>query len=225
MTTGIIRFADFELDRAACQLRHRGRTIPIERLPLELLFLLAERSGQLVTRDEIYQRLWKSVFVDPDNAINAAIRKVRRALNDDARRPQFVIRVSGRGYRFIGWVQRANLRPMSLGSSTRFVGRASEMSRLRAALADTMSGRGPLALISGEPGIGKSRICAELAIEAEKNCMATLIGHCIEQDGVAYLPFVDVLEGYVDRTQSPDELVRVMGDEGPELSRLLPKLR
>src|SRR5215469_5127219 len=225
MATGIIRFADFELDRAACQPRHRGRTIPIERLPLELLFLLAERSGQLVTRDEIYQRIWKSVFVDPDNAINAAIRKVRRALNDDARRPQFVIRVCGRGYRFDDGVLRANLGPTSITSSTRFVGRASEMSCLRAALADMMSGRGRLALISGEPGIGKSRICAELATEAEKNCVATLIGHCIEQEGVPYLPFVEILESYVERTQSPEELGRVIGEEGPELARLLPKLR
>jgi len=57
MAAGIIRFADFELERAAYQLRHQGRTVQIERLPLDLLFLLAERSGQLVTRDEIYQRI------------------------------------------------------------------------------------------------------------------------------------------------------------------------
>ena len=82
MAAEIIRFADFELDRAAYQLRHQGRTIPIERLPLELLFLLAERSGQLVTRDESYQRIWgKSVIVDPDNAINAAIRKLAASSN------------------------------------------------------------------------------------------------------------------------------------------------
>src|SRR5215469_12896535 len=187
MAAGIIRFADFELERAAYQLRHQGRTIQIERLPLELLFLLAERSGQLVTRDEIYQQIWgKGVFVDPDGAINTAIRKVRRALNDDARRPQFVIRVAGRGYRFADGVQRTNRGSTSITSSTGFFGRASEMSRLRAALADVASGAGRLALISGEPGIGKSRICAELATEAEKNCMATLIGHCVEQeDGVA----------------------------------------
>src|SRR5215469_3268219 len=166
MAAGIIRFADFELERAACQLRHQGRTIQLERLPLDLLFLLAERSGQLVTREEIYQRIWgKSVFVDPDSAINTAIRKVRRALNDNARRPQFVIRVAGRGYRFADAVERANLRPPSIPSSTQFVGRASEMSRLRAALANVASGPGRLALISGEPGIGKSRICAELATE------------------------------------------------------------
>jgi DNA-binding winged helix-turn-helix (wHTH) protein/tetratricopeptide (TPR) repeat protein len=226
MAAGIIRFADFELERAAYQLRHQGRTVQIERLPLELLFLLAERSGQLVTRDEIYQQIWgRGVFVDPDGAINTAIRKVRRALNDDARRPQFVIRVAGRGYRFADGVQSANLRPTSITSLTRFVGRASEMSRLHAALAGMTSGGGRLALISGEPGIGKSRICAELAAEAEKNCVATLIGHCIEQEGVAYLPIVEILESYVDRTQSSDELRRIMGEEGPEMARLLPKLR
>lgn len=70
---------------------------------MELLILLAQRRGQLVTRAEIVERLWgKDVFVDADAAINTAVRKVRRALDDDPDEPQFVETVVGKGYRFAG---------------------------------------------------------------------------------------------------------------------------
>jgi DNA-binding winged helix-turn-helix (wHTH) protein len=222
----IIRFGDFELDHAAFQLRRNGFVVPLEPIPLKLLFLLAERSGHLLTRDEIYQQIWgKDHFLDSENAINTAIRKVRRALNDDARNPRLVARVPGKGYRFTGSVQRQDLKATSIGSESKFVGREREMAELRAALADSVSGQRRFVLISGEPGIGKSRVCTEFAADAEKNGMEVVIGHCVEQEAIAFLPFVEILESYVDRTTSPDELRRLMGEEGPELGRLLPKLR
>ncbi len=102
MPADICRFADFELDRSAYQLRRKGRPARIERIPLDLLFLLAERPGQLVTREEILERIWgKDVFLDTDNSINAAIRKIRQVLRDDAETPRFVATVPTKGYRFI----------------------------------------------------------------------------------------------------------------------------
>ncbi len=69
---------------------------------MEVLFLLAERRGQLVTREEIIEKLWgKDVFLDTDNAINTAIRKIRRVLRDDPEQPRFLQTVTGKGYRFI----------------------------------------------------------------------------------------------------------------------------
>jgi len=121
---------------------HRGLVVPLEPIPLNLLILLVEKPGQLVTRDEIYYRIWsKDVFVDSENAINTAIRKVRRALNDDARNPQLVIRVSGKGYRFTGDVGRANLGKTSITPSTKFVGRAGDLAELRVALATPCRGK------------------------------------------------------------------------------------
>ena len=91
----------FELDRAAFELRRAGRVVRLERIPLELLLYLAERPGQLVSRDEILERIWsKGVFVDTDNAINTAVRKIRQALRDDAEKPRYVVTVPGKGYRF-----------------------------------------------------------------------------------------------------------------------------
>jgi eukaryotic-like serine/threonine-protein kinase len=98
-----VRFEDFELDLRAYQLRRSGRTLKLERIPMEVLFLLVERRGQLVTREEIIEKLWgKNVFLDTDNAINTAIRKIRQVLKDDPEHPRFVQTVTGRGYRFIG---------------------------------------------------------------------------------------------------------------------------
>ena len=105
MAADLIRFDGFEVDLRGYQLRRSGRTLKLERIPMEVLFLLVERRGQLVTRDEIIEKLWgKDVFLDTDNAINTAIRKIRQALNDDPEQPRFIQTVTGRGYRFIGQI-------------------------------------------------------------------------------------------------------------------------
>ena len=93
---------DFELDLRGYELRRSGRPVKLERIPMELLLLLVQERGQLVTRDEIIARIWgKDVFVDSDNSINAAIRKIRQVLKDDPDRPRFIQTITGKGYRFI----------------------------------------------------------------------------------------------------------------------------
>jgi DNA-binding winged helix-turn-helix (wHTH) protein len=95
-----IRFDDFELDYARFQLCRGGSPVRLEGLPLQLLMFLVEKRGQLVTREEISSELWsKDVFVE--QGINTAIRKIRRALADDAGEPQYLHTVVGRGYRFV----------------------------------------------------------------------------------------------------------------------------
>src|SRR5262245_18443080 len=95
-----IRFGeDFELDRRTYELRRAGRVLKLERIPMELLLLLLEERGNLVTRDQIITRIWgMAVFLDTDNGINAAIRKIRQALRDDPELPRFVQTITGRGY-------------------------------------------------------------------------------------------------------------------------------
>lgn len=98
-----IRFGkDFEVDLRTFELRHDGRALKLERIPLQILLILIEQKGQLVTREEIAESIWgKEVFLDTDNSINGAIRKIRQALNDDPHEPRYVETLSGRGYRFI----------------------------------------------------------------------------------------------------------------------------
>ena len=93
---------DFELDLRAYQLRRAGHVLKLEPTPMELLVFLVEHRGELVTRDQIVERIWgKDVFLDTDNSINGAIRKIRQVLKDDSEQPRFVETVSGKGYRFI----------------------------------------------------------------------------------------------------------------------------
>jgi TolB-like protein len=101
-----VRFEDFVLDVSAYELRRQGRSIGIERRPMELLILLVNRRGELVTRDEIVKHLWgPDVFIDIDASINTVIRKIRRALRDSADRSRFIHTVQGKGYRFIAAVE------------------------------------------------------------------------------------------------------------------------
>ena len=118
LTADRLRFEDFELDLRAYQVRRSGRVLKLERIPMELLLLLAERRGQLVTRQEIIEKLWgKNVFLDTDNAINTAIRKIRQVLKDDPEQPRFVQTITGRGYRFIGEISEVD-RPPAMGAHT-----------------------------------------------------------------------------------------------------------
>ena len=97
-----LKFADFELDVAAYELSRNGRAVKLERIPMELLLLLVDRRGELVTRAEILEKLWgKDTFLDADNSINTAIAKIRIVLKDHPENPAFVKTISGKGYRFI----------------------------------------------------------------------------------------------------------------------------
>jgi DNA-binding winged helix-turn-helix (wHTH) protein/tetratricopeptide (TPR) repeat protein len=107
MPPDLVNLGDnLELDRRAYEVRRSGQALKLSRIPMELLLLLVERHGQLVTRDEIVERVWgKDVFLDADNSINAAIRKLRQVLGDDPQEPRFVQTVTGMGYRFIAPVE------------------------------------------------------------------------------------------------------------------------
>ncbi len=100
-----VRFEDFLLDFGRFQLTRSGRPLKLEGLPLQLLMFLIEKRGQLVTREQIADALWgKDVFVDVEQGINTAIRKIRMVLEDNTDQPQYLQTVVGRGYRFIAAV-------------------------------------------------------------------------------------------------------------------------
>lgn len=107
MPSAKLRFHDYELDPDGFELRHAGHRIRLERKPMQLLVLLAEKQGRLVVREEIIEKIWgKDFFFDAENGVNNAVRKIRSALNDDAEQPRFVETAVGKGYRFIASVER-----------------------------------------------------------------------------------------------------------------------
>ncbi len=98
----IVRFGSFEVDLQEGKLTKGGIRIRLQEQPLRILVLLLERPGQLVTREEIRQKLWsQDTFVEFDDALNTAVGKLRAALNDSADNPRFLETVPRRGYRFV----------------------------------------------------------------------------------------------------------------------------
>src|SRR3989442_8993798 len=121
---------------------------------MELLTLLTERRGNLVTRAEILERLWgKDVFVDADAAINTAVRKVRRALGDDPDTPQFLETVVGKGYRFVGLIA---VIPGAEATPSAPDGAAAISTR--SVLGRWAGGTGGLAMLIGDGLVGLGRV-------------------------------------------------------------------
>jgi TolB-like protein/DNA-binding winged helix-turn-helix (wHTH) protein len=116
----VFKFGDFKLDCDRFELYRAGRTLKLERKPMELLVLLAAKNGNLVTRSEIAEHLWdREVFVDTEHGINTAIRKIREVLNDDPVQSRFVQTVTGKGYRLIGSIEVSTDEPGQQSSQNR----------------------------------------------------------------------------------------------------------
>jgi eukaryotic-like serine/threonine-protein kinase len=109
VTRSVLKFESFEVDPSLGELRKDGLRIPIQEKPLRVLATLAERQGELVTRAELQQRLWQGeAFVDFDNGLNTAVRKLRIALGDESESPRYIETIPRRGYRFLAPVERVN---------------------------------------------------------------------------------------------------------------------
>jgi DNA-binding winged helix-turn-helix (wHTH) protein len=101
-----VRFGLFELDLKAAQLTRNGTRIRLSQQPLQLLSILVESPGEIVTREQLRQRLWPSdVFIDFDHGLNKSIQKLRDALGDSADSPRYIETIPRIGYRFIAPVR------------------------------------------------------------------------------------------------------------------------
>src|SRR5215471_8644834 len=96
-----LRFGVFEVNLRAGELTKRGLRIKLQEQPFQVLAMLLEKPGELVTREELQKKLWSQTIVDFDHGLNKAINKIREALGDSAENPRFVETVARRGYRFL----------------------------------------------------------------------------------------------------------------------------
>ena len=100
-----LRFGVFELDPKARELRKKGMKVRLQGQPIDILVLLLQRPGEIVTREELQKALWPAdTFVDFEQGLNNAMKRLRAALDDDAESPHFIETLPRRGYRFIGEV-------------------------------------------------------------------------------------------------------------------------
>jgi len=101
-SANLVRFEGFEVDLRAQELYKAGRKIKLQIQPFQVLTMLLERAGEVVTREEMQKRLWPAdTFVDFDHSLNTAVKKLRLALGDDKKKPRFVETLPKRGYRFL----------------------------------------------------------------------------------------------------------------------------
>src|SRR5258708_5479056 len=101
--TQSVRFGPFELDLRAGELRKEGRRIRLQEQPFQILRMLLESPGEVVSREEIRKRLWPDdTVVEFDHSINAAVKRLRDTLRDSADKPRYIETLARRGYRFVG---------------------------------------------------------------------------------------------------------------------------
>lgn len=103
----VLHFGPYQVDRRDAKLSKHGLKIKLSGQPFEVLLLLLDRAGELVSREELRRRLWaEDVFVDFERSLNSAVKKLRRALNDDSQEPRYIETEPRKGYRFIAAVER-----------------------------------------------------------------------------------------------------------------------
>src|SRR5271169_3797175 len=115
-----VRTGLFEIDLASGEVQKNGRKLPLQEQPFRILAMLLERPGEVVTREEVRKQLWPDgTFVDFDDGLDTAVKKLRYALGDSAQNPTFIETIPRRGYRFIAPVTRGDFAmPPKIGGAT-----------------------------------------------------------------------------------------------------------
>ena len=199
---------------------------------MAVLCQLARRPGVLVSSDDLLETVWRDTHVTA-GVLARAIHLIRRALGDNARRPRFIETVPRRGFRLIAAAEAAAedsplLRPREGRAhpyATPLVGREQERAELEGLLRQAEAGQAALALLSGEPGVGKTRLVQEICTDARSRGFIVLQGHCYESEGAPpYGPWIEILAATA-RITDPDALRDLLADGAPEVAKLLPELR
>jgi eukaryotic-like serine/threonine-protein kinase len=226
----IFGFDEFELDADRLELRRSGRAIKADPLVLRLLAVLVGSAGQLVTKQELVTRVWNDRAV-AENVITVAMVRLRKTLGHRRNEREFVSNVHGRGYRFVRPVTTRDAEPapplapaVASAAAPPFVGRDRVRGRLRAALHELRAGRGGACVLTGEAGIGKTRMVEMLEREATLAGVLVAWGHCREAGDTPPLwPFAQLARELLARL--PDAAIATrLGGAARELARLLPEL-
>ncbi len=218
-----ISFGSFQLDFRGGQLLRGKRAIPLRPKTWRVLHYLAERPGELVSKNDLLDAVWPDVTVT-EGVLSKSIRELRVALSDNSKTPRLIQTVQRRGFRFIAPIspeQRAltsnftsSPNPSALSTQdsalrTLFVGRNQELQRLTAAFAAMHRGERQCVLITGEAGIGKSALVRTFLDAVSAGAAGAPVwiarGTCVGQHGAreAYMPVLEALEGVARR---PDAL-------------------
>jgi DNA-binding winged helix-turn-helix (wHTH) protein len=197
-------FDGFEIDQDGPRLVRDGTEVPLERRTLDLLCYLAEHPGRLIRKDELIARVWNAQVLS-DGVLSNAVAKLRKALGQGSRDRAPIETVHGRGYRFhaVGVVHPQLLAASNAGPSSvdRLIGRALSLQLLEGCLDRVAGGLGQLALITGEAGIGKSRLLEELGRRARVRGFSVWQGVAYSGGAApAYWPWVEIARAALAET-------------------------
>lgn len=238
---GLIAFPPFELDLENERLARDGLPVELRPKAFAVLRHLAERPGQLVTKDDLLSAVWPDTFVS-DSVLKVCVNELRRALGEDASTPSVIQTVHRRGYRFIAnrtgpteasrpsegrsaGVRRETDSFAVSAAPTSLAGRDAERRELDRALAEVLAGRRRVVFLSGEAGIGKTALLDAFLRDAAAGDGTPWItrGQCVAQYGAgeAFLP---VLEGLLRLCRGPDgaRVVERMRTHAPDWLLQLP---
>ena len=233
---GIFAFGAFELDLGLCELRRAGRRVSIEPKAFALLAHLISQRHRVVTKHDLLGALWPDEAVTPAS-LTYCVKAARQAVGDTGARQTVIATVRGHGFRFVAPVREcletrlADLPEIGAPGARRapaargfFVGRQAALATLHGGLENALAGRGRIALLVGEPGIGKTRTAEELAATAAARGALVLFGRCYEGAGApAFWPWIQVVRASL----SACELAAVQAaarDAGSELAQIVPEL-
>ncbi|MCP4003717.1 MAG: AAA family ATPase [bacterium] len=207
-STGVLEFEGWELDLDREELRRDGVSYDIQAKLLELLLHLARNRDRTVSRTELFSTVWADVVVC-DDAVSSALKDLRKLLGDDGSRQRIIQTRRRIGYRFVadavrigedrGTVRRLPLqippmRPKTDASrKTPLLGRRTELAALERYLDDVSEGHPRIVLISGDEGIGKSRLVEEFTGVAQKRIRLIGTGHAVPDSGFPYRPVISAL--------------------------------
>jgi DNA-binding winged helix-turn-helix (wHTH) protein len=158
----IFAFADLELDVALYQLRKRGGVVKLAPKAFDLLLYLIQHRTRVVSKAELLDQLWPGEHVT-ESVLHSNVAAVRKALQSERSRSKLIQTIHGRGYHFVAPVEEREEAAIAPREAGLFIGRQDVMGELRADLDQVFSGRGRVAMLVGEPGIGKTRTAEELA--------------------------------------------------------------
>jgi len=221
-------FGTCELDLALFQLRVGGAAVKLEPKVFDVLVHLLAHRDRVVTKDELLDAVWSGESVS-ESVLPHAIAAARRAVGDDRSAQGVIQTVHGRGYRFVASVTtRTAAQATAPGTAASppvaahgFVGRERALATLRAGLEDALAGRGRTLLLTGEPGIGKTRTAEVLAEEAQARGALVLFGRCLETEGApAFWPWTQVLRGF-EREASVRALIEELVAASEDAARLV----
>lgn len=241
-----LRFADCEIDETDRTLRRGGRLVDISPKSLDLLVLLARAGGRLVTRERMLDALWPATMVS-EAAVSQCVRRARVAIGDEERPARLLETVYRHGFRLNAVITHVTPEPNGTGEDAAggpvlasppaaaeaeapmgrcahriFVGREVELTQLASALDGALAGRAGLCLVSGEAGIGKTRLVDELLRGARARGVAVAWGRCHEDaDAPAYWPWARATRSLLEAL-SGERLRDTIGDAGESLSCAIP---